>query len=101
MKIRVLSLLALCACGGGTQISSSNYDQGCTTEVDCTVVYQGDTCNPCGCANTAINSSQVARYQADTLSLRKQCGPMTAVACEACSPRRALCTGSKCSSRIE
>ena len=101
MKILALSLLALCACGSSTEISAASYDQGCTSEVDCVPVFQGDTCAICACPNTAINTSQVARYEADVLSRRKACGPMPAVACAACSPRRALCTGSKCSARIE
>jgi hypothetical protein len=101
MKILVLWLLTVCACGTSTEISAAGYDQGCTSEVDCTPVYQGDTCALCGCPNTAINSAQVARYEADLVSLRKACKPMTAVSCAPCSPRRALCTSSKCSARIE
>ncbi len=101
MNIRVLFLLALGACGTNTEISAANYGQGCTSEADCTPVVQGDTCAACGCPNTAINASQVARYEADTLALKKACGPMPAVACAPCSPRRALCIGSKCSARIE
>lgn len=100
--IAFLCLLLLCACDSGTEISSANYDQSCKAEIDCTPVYQGDVCDLCGCANTAVNQSQVNRYQMDIASIRLKCAADAgSVVCSPCSPRRALCTGSKCSSRQE
>ena len=87
MKKTLFCLLALAACGQGTEISSGSYDQSCMTDVDCTPVYQGDVC-VCGCENTAVNKSQTTRYQADLASLKMKCGPAVAVACASCSPRQ-------------
>jgi len=101
MRTLALCLLVLCACGSGTVISSGSYDQSCATDVDCTPVFQGDSCNVCGCPNTAINKAQVTRYETDLQSLRTKCGPTPAVACGPCQPQRGLCTGSKCSARPE
>jgi len=101
MKTATLALLALCACGAGTEINTGSYDLRCATDVDCTPVYQGDACAVCGCPNAAVNTSQVTRYEADLARLRTKCGPMPAIACGACLPRRGLCTSSRCSSRPE
>jgi hypothetical protein len=48
-------------------ISTSNYDQRCTTDTDCTGVTQGDLCTMgcTNCVNGAINANALAQYNAD------------------------------------
>ncbi len=47
-------------------IKASDYDQTCTTDTDCTTVYEGDLCaQSCQCPNAAINMDVTAQYEAD------------------------------------
>jgi hypothetical protein len=58
--------LGVCARPAGCEIAASSYDQSCRQDADCVPVYQGELCNAeCTCPNAAINSGDVARYQAD------------------------------------
>jgi hypothetical protein len=45
-------------------VTASDYDQACTTDADCTPVFQGSMCGPCACTNAAINKSALPAYNA-------------------------------------
>jgi hypothetical protein len=43
-------------------IRASDYDQSCKSAQDCTVVFEGDSCNDCGCPNAPINRVAALGY---------------------------------------
>lgn len=101
MKIPLVAFLLVLAACAGTELSASSYDQRCTRDGDCTPVYQGDACAPCGCANAGINSAAVAQYEQELLRLRSRCGPTPATACKSCTPMHGLCNNARCTLRPE
>ena len=86
------------AASDGGSISGGSYAQACTAETDCTLIHEGDVCQPCLNQNAAINVSDRAKYDADFSTLRNSCGPMPAIACVAIVQRKPICQASKCAS---
>jgi hypothetical protein len=55
-----------CADGAERPIQASNYDQSCTTDMDCVAMAEGNACSLISpCANAAINRGALAQYQSD------------------------------------
>jgi hypothetical protein len=55
-----------CADGGEQPIQASNYDQSCTTDIDCVAIGEGNACSLISpCPNAAINKGALGRYQSD------------------------------------
>lgn len=64
-----LPLLAL-ACGS-PNVDITEYDQSCEIGDDCVAAVDGDPC--CGCPNTAINKSELARYEETVAECSEHC----------------------------
>jgi hypothetical protein len=56
-----------CADGGEQPIVASNYDQSCTTDMDCVAIGEGNACSIIGpCSSAAINKGAAySKYQSD------------------------------------
>jgi hypothetical protein len=56
-----------CADGGEQPIVASNYDQSCTTDMDCILIAEGNACSIVGpCPTAAINKGAAySKYQSD------------------------------------
>lgn len=46
-------------------IDVADYDTSCVDTSDCAPVFAGDLCGVCDCPTAAINSSELAKYQAE------------------------------------
>jgi hypothetical protein len=58
-------------CDDAETISTTSFDQSCTSDLDCTPVGQGKACGSCGlaCPSAAINKSAKAAYKAAIAAL--------------------------------
>lgn len=97
----VLTLaLALTACEPvKVTLESSGYATTCTAATDCTPVYFGQLCGPCGaCPNAAISTSERARYDAELKRQSDTCPPRTGPqpACAACLQPVTVCDAGTC-----
>jgi hypothetical protein len=93
--IFLLAALLLGACGSSPQmIVASNYDQTCTVDADCSVIYVGEVCG-CGCTHDAINMKDYARYLVDYRD--RDCHPK--VVCGVCASVSAYCNAGKCATK--
>ncbi len=55
-----------CADGAEQPVQASNYDESCTTDMDCVAIGEGNACSLISpCANAAINKGALVRYQSD------------------------------------
>ncbi|MCC7074352.1 MAG: hypothetical protein IT383_23805 [Deltaproteobacteria bacterium] len=90
---------ALAGPGCVAEIRADDYAQECSTDDECTAVYQGNVCMECGIDNAAIRVDEWERYADDVAQLREAaCFP------ELTSPYRrrcdatmhAVCTDGRC-----
>lgn len=78
-----------------TVIDAGAYSHRCSTVTDCTPVRFGDACDPCRCANDAINKADESNYEAELIAKQKRCGAVPAIACE-CPEVAVKCTNQVC-----
>jgi hypothetical protein len=83
-------------------IHARDYNQGCAQASDCVLVSEGDVCGcyseTCG-ANTAINRSDQAKWEADVQSRQRSCPNPSGIACPAlCAYAEAYCRQGTCAS---
>jgi|JI10StandDraft_1071094.scaffolds.fasta_scaffold12654_7 hypothetical protein len=95
----LLSALVVTACD--TTIEAKDYKQTCSTDAECVPVFVGQFCNGgCGgCANAAINQSDVSRYTSDVTTITNACvrvGPPVLCAAAACRQPEAACVNGAC-----
>jgi hypothetical protein len=88
-----LAALALAGCGAPATITSSSYLTSCSVPADCAPVFFGSVCG-CGCANGALNKTDLARYQADYEAARAGCSGSVCFA--DCISTSATCTAGVC-----
>lgn len=70
------------------EIRADDYAQACSTDDECTSVYEGNVCMECGIDNAAIRVDEWERYADDVAQLREAaCFP------ELTSPYRRRCDG--------
>ncbi len=79
-------------------IDASDYDQSCSSNLDCVVVDDGDACDTCDCGNAAVNVDAEDDFRARYDELRGTCGPMPAIACD-CERTLAHCSEGVCNVR--
>jgi hypothetical protein len=51
--------------GACRDISASNYEQSCSTDEDCTMIGEGNSCSLCGFIPAGISVHALAKYLAD------------------------------------
>ena len=75
-------------------IHASDYDQSCVENIDCVVVWEGDSCQgqQCTCPNAAISARSGMQYQADLA--RKI--PTTPSVCSCPAIHAPVCNQGKC-----
>jgi hypothetical protein len=86
------AVLALAACAD-TTINLAELDTSCTTAQDCVVVQVGDICG-CDCGNAAINTKDLATYQAELTDKGMHC--TSKVFCDCAVPAPPVCTQGRC-----
>jgi hypothetical protein len=94
LGVLAASLLASCSSMCGS-IQASDYDQSCSTALDCVAVAEGDSCNGLfcvDCANAAINVSAQAEYEAALQSIKG-----STVVCPCPEGATATCDAGVCS----
>ncbi|GMU62421.1 MAG: hypothetical protein AMXMBFR34_41840 [Myxococcaceae bacterium] len=92
----VAMVLGLTACPGSTVLDASRFDQTCSSDSHCIVVFSGDVCAVCQCANDAINSGSLTAWNTERSRAVQWCGPQPAIACAPCPPMNAKCVQGKC-----
>lgn len=93
--VAALAVLGL-GCPGSTVLDASRYDQSCAQAADCTVVFSGDACAVCQCANDAIHSASLGAWNTERSRAQQWCGERPAIACAPCPPMNAACVSGKC-----
>jgi hypothetical protein len=83
--------------GGRPTIESDDFADSCTLDDDCTLVIEGDLCQPCSCPNEAIAKSALDAYQSKARALQSLCkSGGGSASCVACQEKKARCSGNKC-----
>lgn len=80
-------------------LSAEGYAKDCAKDADCVAVYEGDLCERCSCANTAIAKSANADYRRETSERQKSCAWREPRKCQACAPVDAVCASGTCALR--
>lgn len=94
--MRFLLVMAfLCVSCGPHAIADTGLSKSCTTDAECVAVYVGDACGDCACANSAIATSDLTRYQSEANAATAQCGPFKARACP-CAAFPVVCSAGTC-----
>jgi hypothetical protein len=88
-----LAVLALAACAADTTIALTEFDTTCAKDQDCVNVQVGDICG-CDCGNAAINTKDLAAYQAELANKGMHCN--TKVFCDCAVPASPVCTQGRC-----
>ena len=95
----LLAAALICSACGPQIIDPTKYDQTCTQDTDCVPVGSGDVCTPCGCASTAVNTKDIAKYRADVEALKRGCGPKSTALCAPCQQAEGACVQGACTVR--
>lgn len=78
-------------------IEADSFPDTCAVDDDCTLVTEGDLCQPCSCPNEAIAKTALDAYQSKARALQSLCkSGGGAPSCAPCQEKKARCTGSKC-----
>lgn len=74
-------------------LDGTKYGRSCSVDGDCELATVGNLCTPCKCPNTAISTSESAKYEADYRAGSSQCHHAQSgdVACAPCPPVKATC----------
>jgi hypothetical protein len=94
-RLLFAAALSLLACGP-TIVDATHYNQTCISVTDCVPVFSGDVCQPCGCANAAINAKDKARYDTAVKNETALCRGQPAVLCGPCPQPTATCDAQVC-----
>jgi hypothetical protein len=89
------AVAVFCVAACSTTIDATHYSQTCSVDGDCSPVYSGQLCDACRCPNAAINTSDLARYNADQSTLLGHCGLQRGIACD-CVQATAHCDAGAC-----
>ena len=92
--ITLIPLLLLAACAADTVISLQTYSKTCATEKDCVPIRSGEICGACDCPNDAINSAELARFNAEFKDKEQSCSQQPVIC--PCVPRLAACKQGQC-----
>jgi hypothetical protein len=76
-------------------VLASSFDAYCTRDDECAAVYEGNACDSCQCANTAIRRDALPEYRAE-LGAYWSCQDDGACACERDIGDAALCVAGRC-----
>jgi hypothetical protein len=70
--------------GQDTSVTIAGFDVSCEEDTDCIAVFQGAACEPCKCANAAINRKDLQNYATAFNTAVKDCssGGGDCVSCE-------------------
>ncbi len=85
--------------GGSTIVDPTDFDQSCTYDSDCEIVFGGDVCGCGSCLGTAISREAVDEFNALRDSIT--CDTSDPIACPAiaCEQQLAACVSGMCTTR--
>ena len=96
MLISALLLFVSCGERTSTTVDLTQFEQSCSVNDDCAVVFTGDTCN-CSCETTGINVSEMEDYNLAWDESFAGCDEV--LECVACPNSEAFCDEGTCSAR--
>lgn len=80
-----------------TLVLASGFDQACTRDDECVAVFEGNACDACRCANTAIRRDALPRYRAELGAFWSCHDPATCGGdCAAVIGDPAICVAGRC-----
>jgi hypothetical protein len=74
-------------------VRATDYDQSCNVDTDCVAVTEVYGCGECACQTGAINTGDLARYQAALAGAESSAATGCLCPCEASAPQ---CCGGVC-----
>ena len=96
MFISALLLLISCVEETSTTVDFTQFDQTCSIDSDCMVVFTGDACS-CSCEIAGMNVSEIENYNSAWDESFAACEEV--LMCAACPESEAFCDEGTCSAR--